>query len=226
MCFIEFKNVTKLYPMGDGNVKALADISFRAERGEFIAVTGPSGCGKSTMLHILGGLDRPTSGTVTVDHEALYEMSENGRAAFRRNQAGIVYQFYNLVPELTVEENIALPCILNRQRADPGRLGEILDFLGLQTKRTCFPEQLSGGQQQKTAIGRAMMNRPVLLLADEPTGNLDSAMRDEILELFQRLNEKEKMTVILVTHDAAVAEAAGRTIRMFDGKIVGDEVRL
>lgn len=153
-------------------------------------------------------------------------MSENSRAAFRRNRAGIVYQFYNLVPELTVEENIALPCILNRQRADPGRLGEILDFLGLRTKRTCFPEQLSGGQQQKTAIGRAMMNRPVLLLADEPTGNLDSAMRDEILELFQRLNEKENMTIILVTHDAAVAGAARRTIRMLDGKIVGNEVRL
>lgn len=226
MCFIELKNVTKLYPMGDGNVKALVNISFRADRGEFVTVTGPSGCGKSTMLHILGGLDRPTSGTVSVDHEELYAMSENSRAAFRRNRAGIVYQFYNLVPELTVEENIALPCILNRQRADPGRLGEILDFLGLRTKRTCFPEQLSGGQQQKTAIGRAMMNRPVLLLADEPTGNLDSAMRDEILELFQRLNEKENMTIILVTHDAAVAGAARRTIRMLDGKIVGNEVRL
>lgn len=221
MHYIEFHEVTKIYPTGGGDRAALDGISFAMEKGEFLALTGPSGCGKSTLLHILGGLDRPTAGKVYVDGIDLYAKNESGLADYRRNSAGIVYQFYNLVPELTAEENLSLPMLLNHRKVDKERIHEILEFLGMADRHHHYPDQLSGGQQQRIAIGRAMVNRPGLILADEPTGNLDTGNRDEILDLFRSVNKKEGATIFLVTHDPAVANAAGRNIHIQDGKITG-----
>ena len=217
---IELKHVCKVFSDGSETAEVLSDLSFTAEHGEFLSITGPSGCGKSTLLHIIGGLGRPSSGDVWIDGELLYEKSQDALALYRRKKAGIVYQFYNLVPELTAEENLILPALMNREAVDRMYVKEILEILGMYTKRQLYPGQLSGGQQQKIAIGRALIQHPQLLLADEPTGNLDSAKRDEILALFSYLNKQEKMTILLVTHDPAAAQAADRRICMLDGKIV------
>lgn len=221
---IELKHISKVYQACSGPVPALSDLSLCIGRGEFLAVTGPSGCGKSTLLHIIGGLDMPTSGSVCVDGKPLYGKTQAELAHYRRKEAGIVYQSYNLVPELTAEENLILPALMNRETADIRQVNRILDFLGMGHKRRLYPAQLSGGQQQKIAIGRALIQHPAILLADEPTGNLDSSRRDEILELFRYLNLHEAMTVLLVTHDAAAALAAKRKLIMLDGKIIKDEV--
>lgn len=226
MYYIELKNVSKIYPAGNESVLALSDLSLKVKNGEFVAVTGPSGCGKSTLLHIVGGLSEPSSGKVYIHGKSLYEKSKSELALYRRKEAGIVYQFYNLVPELTAEENLILPALMDRKAIDEKQVNKILEILGMTDKRNYYPGQLSGGQQQKIAIGRALVNRPSLLLADEPTGNLDSAKRDEILELFHYLNEHEAMTIMLITHDNIVAQAAKRNIHMMDGKIVRDEVQI
>ena len=226
MHYIELRNVSKMYPVGNEWVAALSDISLTIKSGAFIAVTGPSGCGKSTLLHMIGGLNKPSSGSVYIRGKSLYEKSKSELALFRRKEAGIVYQFYNLVPELTAEENLILPALMDRKAIDKKQVDSILEILGMTDKRNFYPGQLSGGQQQKIAIGRAMINRPSLLLADEPTGNLDSAKRDEILGLFRYLNEQEAMTIMMVTHDNVVAQVAKRNIRMMDGRIVGDEVQI
>lgn len=222
MHYIELNHVCKAFPDGSGTSEILSDLSFTVGKGEFLAVTGPSGSGKSTLLHMLGGLARPSSGDVWIDGEPLYERSRDALALYRRKKAGIVYQFYNLVPELTAEENLILPALMNHTPIDKMHVKEILELLGMYQKRHLYPGQLSGGQQQKIAVGRALIQQPELLLADEPTGNLDSAKRDEILKLFSYLNEQEKMTILLVTHDPAAAQAAGRRICLLDGRIVLD----
>lgn len=226
MCYIELKDVAKFYPAGGEKTAALAGVSMKVKQGEFIAVTGPSGCGKSTLLHIVGGLNRPSSGCVFVGGKSLYDRNKGELAFFRRREVGIVYQFYNLVPELTAIENLILPALMDRKMIDKELVNGILDILGMTDKQNLFPGQLSGGQQQKIAVGRALISHPALLLADEPTGNLDSAKRNEILKLFQYLNEQEGMTILLVTHDDTVAQAAKRRIHMLDGRIVRDEVQL
>lgn len=226
MAYIEVNNVSKVYPGGPEPVRALAGISITIEKGEFIAVTGPSGCGKSTLLHTLGGLSEPTSGTILFRGEPLYPRSKSELAVFRRREVGIVYQFFNLVPELTAEENLILPALMDRKKPDREKVEEILGILEIADKRNFYPGQLSGGQQQKIAIGRALINQPSLLLADEPSGNLDSAARKELLELFRYLNEREAMTILLVTHDSQVAQEADREVYISDGNIVGDEVRI
>lgn len=223
---IELKNVSKVYTVGEESVTVLFNLSFTIEKGEFIAVTGPSGCGKSTLLHMIGGLNGPTSGTICLQGQDLYKMDRSKRALYRRRTVGIVYQFYNLVPELTAEENLLLPALMDRKRIAQGKVDEILEILGMSDKRYFYPGQLSGGQQQKLAVGRALIQRPSLLLADEPTGNLDSEKRDEILTLFRRLNEEEDMTILIVTHDPVVGQTAKRNIRMMDGRILADEVRI
>ncbi len=223
---IELKNIFKIYPSGTEKVTALSDISLSINAGEFIAITGPSGCGKSTLLHMIGGLLPPTTGNIYIEGKSLYDQSKSQLALYRRTEVGIVYQFYNLVPELTAEENLILPALMRKKAIEPTQIAKILHILGMEDRKTYYPRQLSSGQQQKIAIGRALLNRPKLLLADEPTGNLDSAKRDEILELFHYLNSEEKMTILLVTHDAAVAQTAHRNLTMLDGKIIKDEVIL
>lgn len=225
MCMIRLENVSKFYASGEEDIAAVSGVSLEVERGEFVAVTGPSGCGKSTLLHMMGGLSRPSSGSVYFLEKSLYQGTQSVLALYRRRQVGIVYQFYNLVPELTARENLILPALMDNRRIEEGWVEEIFEILGMQDRQDAYPCQLSGGQQQKIAVGRALINRPPLLLADEPTGSLDSAKRDELLELFYDLNEQEGMTVILVTHDDFIAKTAMRNIRMMDGRIVGDEVR-
>lgn len=221
---IQVQNIYKTYPVGDGAVNALNGLSFNVESGEYVAITGPSGCGKSTLLHILGGLDTPNSGTVHIFGKDLYARSQEQLAAYRREKVGIVYQFYNLVPELTARENLILPALLGGRKTSISQCDAMLDKLGLLTRADCFPNALSGGQQQKIAIGRAIINEPKILLADEPTGNLDSVNRDAILDLLKILNETLKLTLLVVTHDPVVAGTARRNIRLFDGRIIGDEV--
>lgn len=222
MSYIEADHISKIYLSGNEQIAAVSDISLHVEQGEFVAVTGPSGCGKSTLLHILGGLSRPSSGSVSVDGKSLYQKKPQELALFRRRQAGIVYQFYNLVPELTARENLILPALMDRRRIKEKRVDQILGLLGMTDRKNAYPCQLSGGQQQKIAVGRALFQHPKLLLADEPTGNLDSAKGDELLEIFRRLNRQEGMTVILVTHDDGIAKAAPRIIHMTDGAIRKD----
>ena len=221
MCYIELCDISKTYACGDETVPAVSHVSFTVDQGEFIAVTGPSGCGKSTLLHIMGGLSRPSSGTVSVQGEPLYARSPSRLALYRRRQAGIVYQFYNLVPELTARENLILPALMDRRKIPEKQVNRIFEILGMTDKKDFYPHQLSGGQQQKIAVGRALIHRPPLLLADEPTGNLDSARRNDLLKLFHHLN-RQGMTIILVTHDGYVAKSAKRNIRMTDGRIVKD----
>lgn len=224
MPYLALDNISKTYSMGDEPVPAVSRVTFTVERGEFIAVTGPSGCGKSTLLHIMGGLLKPSSGIVSVEGKSLYGQRASQLALFRRREAGIVYQFYNLVPELTARENLILPALMDGRRVTKQQTDQIFDLLGMPDKKNFYPHQLSGGQQQKIAVGRALISHPPLLLADEPTGNLDSARRNDLLRLFLDLNRREKMTVILVTHDSVVAECAGRNLQMMDGKIVKDVV--
>lgn len=224
MHYIEVKNVSQIYSVGNEPVNALTNISFTIEKGEFIAVTGPSGCGKSTLLHMIGGLSKPSSGQILNCGVSLYEKRNSEISLFRRREVGIVYQFYNLVPELTARENLLLPALMDGKSVDQREVKKILTILGMENKANFYPGQLSGGQQQKIAIGRALINHPKLLLADEPTGNLDSAKRDELLQLLRYMNEQEEMTILVVTHDSVVAQKANRVLHMMDGKIVNDEV--
>lgn len=217
---MEIINLKKSFTVGNDSVDVLKGLSFQVNKGESLAIVGPSGCGKSTLLHILGGLGAPTSGSVQIDGASLYDRSPSELALYRRKEAGFVYQFYNLVPELTAEENLLLPSLMNREKADQAYVEQILDLLGMQDRRFFYPSELSGGQQQKIAIGRALIYHPSLLLADEPTGNLDSVKRDEVLELFSYLNKSEGMTIIMVTHDSAAAQACSRQICMLDGRQV------
>lgn len=224
MHYIEVKNVSQIYSVGNEPVNALTNISFAIEKGEFIAVTGPSGCGKSTLLHMIGGLSKPSSGQILNCGVSLYEKRNSEISLFRRREVGIVYQFYNLVPELTARENLLLPALMDGKSVDQREVKKILTILGMENKANFYPGQLSGGQQQKIAIGRALINHPKLLLADEPTGNLDSAKRDELLQLLRYMNEQEEMTILVVTHDSVFAQKANRVLHMMDGKIVNDEV--
>lgn len=224
MHYIEVKNVSQIYSVGNEPVNALTNISFAIEKGEFIAVTGPSGCGKSTLLHMIGGLSKPSSGQILNCGVSLYEKRNSEISLFRRREVGIVYQFYNLVPELTARENLLLPALMDGKSVDQREVKKILTILGMENKANFYPGQLSGGQKQKIAIGRALINHPKLLLADEPTGNLDSAKRDELLQLLRYMNEQEEMTILVVTHDSVVAQKANRVLHMMDGKIVNDEV--
>lgn len=226
MKILEVKNLCKTYGKGDTMVKALDNVSFSVEKGEFIAIIGPSGSGKSTLLHILGGVDVPTSGSVIIDKTDISQLNETALAIFRRRQIGLVYQFYNLIPILTVQENLTLPLLLDGRKANPKIVNSLVSQLGLDQRLNHLPNQLSGGQQQRVSIGRALINNPALLLADEPTGNLDSENSREIISLLRRFNKEYNQTVIIITHDERIALAADRVIAIEDGKIVRDEVRL
>lgn len=226
MKILEVKNLCKTYGKGDTMVKALDNVSFSVEKGELIAIVGPSGSGKSTLLHILGGVDVPTSGNVIIDKTDISQLNETALAIFRRRQIGLVYQFYNLIPILTVEENLTLPLLLDGKKPDAKTVGNLVNQLGLEQRLQHLPNQLSGGQQQRVSIGRALINNPSLLLADEPTGNLDSENSREIISLLRRFNKQSNQTVIIITHDERIALSADRVIAIEDGKIVRDEVRL
>lgn len=217
-------HVSKIYGKGENEVKALDDISFTVEKGEFIAIIGPSGSGKSTLLHILGGVDKPTKGNVFVNDIDVYKQKEDKLAIFRRREVGLIYQFYNLVPVLNVVENMTLPVQMDHRAVNQERLEELLSLLKLKGREKHLPNQLSGGQQQRVSIGRALMNAPAVVLADEPTGNLDSRNSQEIMELLRMSNEKYKQTLIVITHDENIALQADRIIGIEDGKIVRDEV--
>lgn len=223
MEILKVKNLCKNYGKGNTLVKALDNISFSVEKGEFVAIVGASGSGKSTLLHLLGGVDHPTSGEIIIDGENIYKLNENNLAIFRRRQVGLIYQFYNLIPILNVEENITLPILLDDRTPDKAYLKELIDILGLKNRINHLPNELSGGQQQRVSIGRALMNRPALLLADEPTGNLDSKASHDIMELLKMSNEKYKQTIIMITHDYNLALNANRIITIDDGKIISDE---
>jgi len=223
MEILRVENLNKTYGKGETLVKALDNVSFSVEKGEFIAIVGASGSGKSTLLHLLGGVDRPTSGNIIVDGEDVYSLGETNLAIFRRRQVGLIYQFYNLIPILNVEENITLPILLDGKKVDKEYLNEIIDVLGLRDRLLHLPNELSGGQQQRVSIGRALINRPALLLADEPTGNLDSKASKDIIELLKASNLKYKQTIIMITHDHNLALAADRIITLEDGKILSDE---
>ena len=224
MEILRVENLTKIYGKGENEVRALDDVSFSVNKGEFIAVIGPSGSGKSTLLHILGGVDRPTSGRVLMDGKDVYAQNEEQLAIFRRRQVGLIYQFYNLIPVLNVTENITLPVLMDGQRVNRDRLSELITTLGLTGRENHLPNQLSGGQQQRVSIGRALMNAPGVVLADEPTGNLDSKNSKEIVDLLKISNEKYGQTLIVITHDESIALQADRIISIDDGKITRDEV--
>ncbi|MCI9233456.1 MAG: ABC transporter ATP-binding protein [Bacilli bacterium] len=223
MEILRVENLCKTYGKGDTLVKALDHVSFSVEKGEFVAIVGSSGSGKSTLLHILGGVDRPTSGKVYVEEEDVYKLNETNLAIFRRRQVGLIYQFYNLIPILNVTENMTLPILLDSKKVDQAYLNELIETLGLQNRVSHLPNELSGGQQQRVSIGRALMNHPALLLADEPTGNLDSKASKEIVELLKLSNKKYKQTIIMITHDYNLALNANRIITIDDGKIISDE---
>ena len=224
MEILRVENLTKIYGKGENEVWALDGVSFSVNKGEFIAVIGPSGSGKSTLLHILGGVDRPTSGRVLMDGKDVYAQNEEQLAIFRRRQVGLIYQFYNLIPVLNVTENITLPVLMDGQRVNRDRLKELITTLGLTGRENHLPNQLSGGQQQRVSIGRALMNAPAVVLADEPTGNLDSKNSKEIVDLLKVSNEKYGQTLIVITHDESIALQADRIISIDDGKITRDEV--
>ncbi|HIT00974.1 MAG TPA: ABC transporter ATP-binding protein [Candidatus Faecaligallichristensenella faecipullorum] len=224
MEILRVEHLTKSYGSGETEVKALNDVSFRVNRGEFVAIVGASGSGKSTLLHLLGGVDRPTSGKVFVGGTDLYAMNESQLAVFRRRQIGLIYQFYNLIPVLNVLENITLPLLLDGRKVNHQQLAEILDTLSLQNRLKHLPNQLSGGQQQRVSIGRALINNPALVLADEPTGNLDSKNSAEILELLKMSNRKYDQTLLIITHDEDIALQADRVMVIEDGRLIKDEV--
>ena len=224
MEILRVENLTKVYGKGENEVRALDGVSFSVEKGEFVAVIGPSGSGKSTLLHILGGVDRPTSGRVLMDGKDVYAQNEDQLAIFRRRQVGLIYQFYNLIPVLDVTENITLPVLMDGQKVNRDRLKELITTLGLTGRENHLPNQLSGGQQQRVSIGRALMNAPAVVLADEPTGNLDSKNSKEIVDLLKISNEKYGQTLIVITHDESIALQADRIISIDDGKITRDEV--
>ena len=224
MEILKVEHISKTYDTEGVPVQALDDISFSVEKGEFVAVIGASGSGKSTLLHILGGVDRPTEGKVFVNGEDVYEQDEEALAIFRRRQVGLIYQFYNLIPVLTVEENISLTVKLDGKRINRERLAELLKVLGLVKRRKHLPSQLSGGQQQRVSIGRALINAPAIVLADEPTGNLDTKNAQDIMELLKKSNRAYKQTIILITHDREIAMQADRLLEIQDGELVRDEV--
>lgn len=222
MEILKVENLTKIYGKGTTKVTALDNVSFSVEKGEFVAIVGASGSGKSTLLHLLGGVDRPTSGKVFIDGNDIYKMNDDNLAIFRRRQIGLIYQFYNLIPILNVEENITLPSDLDNKKVDNKKLNELLETLGLENRRKHLPNELSGGQQQRTSIGRALITNPSLVLADEPTGNLDSKASDEIVSLLKTSNKKYNQTIIMITHDLEIAKNADRIITIEDGKIIKD----
>ena len=224
MEILKVEHLSKTYGEGDHLVRALDDVSFTVEKGEFMAIIGPLGSGKSTLLHILGGVDRPTEGKVWMDGQDVYAQNENRLAIFRRRQVGLIYQFYNLIPVLTATENITLPMQLDGRRVDSQWLEELIGVLGLEQRRNHLPNQLSGGQQQRVSIGRALINAPAVVLADEPTGNLDTKNSQEIMELLRLSNQKYRQTLIVVTHDPDIAAQADRVLAVEDGKILRDEV--
>lgn len=224
MIVLETKNLKKHYGKDNNIVKALDGVDLKIEKGEFIAIVGASGSGKSTLMHILGAVDRPTSGEVYVNGENINKLNETNLAIFRRRQVGLIYQFYNLIPILNVEENITLPILLDGKKTDNEYLEELIKTLGLEKRRNHLPRELSGGEQQRVSIGRALMNRPAIILADEPTGNLDSKNGKEIIDLLKGLNKKYNQTIVMITHDQNIAMEANRIIRVADGKIIKDEV--
>ncbi|WP_339148696.1 MULTISPECIES: ABC transporter ATP-binding protein [unclassified Sutcliffiella] len=224
MSILQIENLSKVYGNGDTAVKALDDVSFSVKKGEFVAIIGPSGSGKSTLLHLLGGVDRPSSGKVLVDNTDIYQLNETQLAIFRRRQIGLIYQFYNLIPILTVEENMTLPLLLDEHKVDQKQFQEISSTLGLTHRLNHLPNQLSGGQQQRVSIGRALISNPAIILADEPTGNLDSKNSGEIMELLKMFNKTYNQTLIVITHDERIALQADRVIEINDGKVAKDEV--
>ena len=219
MEILKVRNLTKIYGKDEAKVVALDNVSFSVEKGEFVAIVGASGSGKSTLLHLIGGVDRPTSGKVYVDGKDIFELNDDKLAIFRRRQVGLIYQFYNLIPILNVEENITLPLSLDNREIDKQKLNEMLNLLGLQNRKTHLPNELSGGQQQRTSIGRALITNPTIILADEPTGNLDSKSSDEIVALLKKSNKELKQTIIMITHNMEIAKCADRIIRIEDGKL-------
>ena len=223
MELMQIQHLSKVYGQGENQVRAVDDVSFTVEKGEFLAIIGPSGSGKSTLLHILGGVDRPTSGKVFVDGQDVYAQNEDQLAIFRRRQVGLIYQFYNLIPVLNVVENMTLPVLMDGRQVNQERLEELLDVLGLRGREKYLPNQLSGGQQQRVSIGRALMNAPAVVLADEPTGNLDSKNSQEIVELLKMSNKKYGQTLVIITHDENIALQAHRVIAIEDGRITRDE---
>lgn len=224
MEILRVENLMKLYGQGENQVRALDDISFTVEKGEFVAIVGPSGSGKSTLLHILGGVDIPTSGKVYMDGKDVFAQNEEQLAIFRRRQVGLIYQFYNLIPVLNVKENLTLPILMDGRKVNEERVKEMIQILRLEGREKHLPNQLSGGQQQRVSIGRALMNAPAVVLADEPTGNLDSKNSQEIMELLKESNQKYHQTLIMITHDESIALQADRIIAIEDGKITRDEV--
>lgn len=224
MEILRVEHLSKRYGQGEAQVSALDDVSFRVEQGEFVAIVGPSGSGKSTLLHLLGGVDQPSSGRVYVSNKDMYALDETALAIFRRRQIGLIYQFYNLIPVLNVEENMTLPLLLDNRRVNEQQLDKLVQALGLKKRLHHLPSQLSGGQQQRVSIGRALMASPAIVLADEPTGNLDRANSREIIELLKRLHDELHQTLIIITHDEGIALQADRILKIEDGHIVRDEV--
>lgn len=220
MEILRVENLTKVYGNGTTKVIALDDVSFSVEKGEFVAIVGASGSGKSTLLHLIGGVDRPTSGKVFIDGKNIYNYDDDKLAIFRRRQVGLIYQFYNLIPILNVVENITLPLDLDNRKADSEYLNQLIKLLGLENRKDHLPNELSGGQQQRTSIGRALITNPTIILADEPTGNLDSKSSDEIMELLKKSNKEYKQTIIMITHNMEIAKCADRIIKIEDGRIV------
>lgn len=220
MEILKVENLTKVYGKGESEVIALDHVTFSVERGEFVAIVGASGSGKSTLLHLIGGVDRPTEGKVYIDGKNIYSLNDDNLAIFRRRQIGLIYQFYNLIPILNVEENITLPLDLDNRKPDKNNLNNLLNLLGLTNRRKHLPNQLSGGQQQRTSIGRALITNPTIILADEPTGNLDSKASDDIVELLIKSNKEYSQTIILITHNMEIAKCADRIIKIEDGRIV------
>ena len=223
MEILKVENLTKVYGKGVNKVVALDDVSFTVNKGEFVAIVGASGSGKSTLLHLIGGVDRPTSGKVFIEGKDIYKFNNDELAIFRRRQVGLIYQFYNLIPILNVEENIVLPLELDKRKIDTKELNELIKTLGLESRKKHLPNELSGGQQQRTSVGRALVTHPAIILADEPTGNLDSKTSDEIVELLKMSNKKYNQTIIMITHNLELASIADRVITIEDGKIVAGD---
>ena len=220
MEILKVENLTKIYGKDMAKVTALDNVSFSVQKGEFVAIVGASGSGKSTLLHIIGGVDRPTSGKVYIDGKDIFQFNDDKLAIFRRRQVGLIYQFYNLIPILNVEENITLPLALDNREVDKHKLDEMIKLLGLENRKTHLPNELSGGQQQRTSIGRALITNPTIILADEPTGNLDSKSSDEIVALLKKSNKEFKQTIIMITHNMEIAKCADRIIKIEDGKLL------
>lgn len=223
MEILKVENLTKVYGKENSKVVALDNVSFSVLKGEFVAIVGASGSGKSTLLHLMGGVDTPTSGKVFIDGKDIYKLSSDNLAIFRRREVGLIYQFYNLIPILTVEENITLPLLLDNRKVDKFELDGMIKLLGLERRRKHLPNELSGGQQQRTSIGRALITKPAIVLADEPTGNLDSKSSDEVVNLLKKLNKEYKQTIIMITHNLDIAAVADRIITIEDGRIVKEK---